>query len=114
MGRESIYSRMEVLSTLSRPPRFNFCNRCRAISASPVMTGPLSRSPNAISKSGIPLSRRELPIGRMARINTEPYAEDGCHDELVRPLARCRASGELLREPLQPGRLLHAESGLRR
>src|SRR5260370_17675955 len=78
------------------------------------MTGPLSRSPNAISKSGIPLSRRELPIGRMARINTEPYAEDGCHDELVRPLARCRASGELLREPLQPGRLFHAESALRR
>src|SRR5229473_496394 len=78
------------------------------------MTGPLSKSPNAISKSGIPLSCRELPIRRIAQINTERYAEDGCHDELVRPLARCRASGELFREPLQPGRLLHAESALRR
>src|SRR5713226_9244455 len=78
------------------------------------MTGPLSKSPNAISKSGIPLSCRELLIGRMAQMNTERYAEDGSHDELVKPLAGCRASGELLREPLQPGRLLHAESALRR
>src|SRR5216683_1464176 len=78
------------------------------------MTGPLSRSPNAISKSGIPLSCREPPILRMAQINTERYAEDGYHDELVEPLAGCRASGELLREPLQPGRLLHTESALRR
>src|SRR5229473_3435561 len=78
------------------------------------MTGPLSKSPSAISKSGIPLLCRELQIGRMAQINTERYAEDGSHDELVKPLARCRASGELLREPLQPGRLLHTESALRR